>query len=163
MLYAWARQLSSEFFERFQPLLAGESECNPVGVDHHEGPSAVKPQPKLGISRAKAKRPQRPENNGETFSKIIHLFPPNLACFAPWRESIPCSRIFQIPESLRQPRKLSSNTKRCGRNQNRKQTFHHEGREEHEGRNCNAIISEAFVRFVVKNCRNTGLTEDQWR
>jgi hypothetical protein len=22
-------------------------------------------------------------------SKIIHLVPPNLACFAPWRESIP--------------------------------------------------------------------------
>jgi hypothetical protein len=44
--------------------------------------------------------------------QIIHLFPPNLACFAPWRESIPCVRIFQIPESLRQPRKLSdSNTK----------------------------------------------------
>ena len=38
------------------------------------------------------------------FSKIIHLFPPNLACFAPlrlnsghaWRESIPRVRVFQV-------------------------------------------------------------------
>ena len=37
VVYAWAGQLSSDFFERLQLLLAGESECNPVGVDHHEG------------------------------------------------------------------------------------------------------------------------------
>jgi hypothetical protein len=42
------------------------------------------------------------------FSKIIHLFPPNLACFAPWRESIPRVRVCQIPDKLREPRKLSS-------------------------------------------------------
>ena len=59
-------------------------------------PSAATPQPKLGLSRAKTQRPQRSENNGEKFSKIIHLFPPNLACFAPWRESIPRVRVFQI-------------------------------------------------------------------
>ena len=27
------------------------------------------------------------------FPKIIHLFPPNLACFAPWRESSPLIEI----------------------------------------------------------------------
>jgi hypothetical protein len=27
------------------------------------------------------------------FSKTIHLFPPNLACFAPWRESSPLIEI----------------------------------------------------------------------
>jgi hypothetical protein len=27
------------------------------------------------------------------FSKIIHLLPPNLACFAPWRESSPLIEI----------------------------------------------------------------------
>jgi hypothetical protein len=27
------------------------------------------------------------------FSNIIHLFPPNLACFAPWRESSPLIEI----------------------------------------------------------------------
>jgi hypothetical protein len=64
---------------------------------HHEGPSVVEPQPKLGISRAKA---QRPQNNGEKFSKIIHLFPPNLARFAPWQESIPRLRVFQITEKF---------------------------------------------------------------
>jgi uncharacterized membrane protein len=62
--------------------------------------SVAEPQPKLGISRAKAQRPQSPENNGEKFSKIIHLFPPKLARFAPWRESIPRLRVFQITEKF---------------------------------------------------------------
>ena len=63
---------------------------------NHMNPSAAQPQPKLGLSPAKTQRSQRSENNGEKFSKIIYLFPPNLACFAPWRESIPRVRVFQI-------------------------------------------------------------------
>jgi hypothetical protein len=31
------------------------------------------------MSPAKTQRPQRSENKGENFPKIIHLFPPNLA------------------------------------------------------------------------------------
>src|SRR4030095_7069211 len=49
---------------------------------HHEGregPSAAEPQPRLGVSRAKAQRSQR-----------IKL--PDLACLASWREQIPVSR-----------------------------------------------------------------------
>ena len=30
------------------------------------------------------------------FAKQIHLFPPNLACFAPWRESSPRIEIFTL-------------------------------------------------------------------
>ena len=40
--------------------------------------------------------------------KIINLSLPNLACFAPWRESIPALEYFRLPETLRKPRKLSS-------------------------------------------------------
>src|SRR5688572_7178779 len=35
------------------------------------------------------------------FSKIIHLSLPNLACFAPWRESIPLFEYFSSMENLR--------------------------------------------------------------
>ena len=55
---------------------------------------AAEPQPKLGISPAKTLRPQRSENNNKQFFKIIYLFPPNLACFAPWRESSPLMESF---------------------------------------------------------------------
>jgi hypothetical protein len=41
------------------------------------------------------------------FSKIIHLSPPNLAYFAPWRESIPLFEYFSSTENLRRPRKFS--------------------------------------------------------
>src|SRR6266508_1681335 len=44
---------------------------------HHKEPSAAKPQPKIGISRAKAQRPQR--------KKCF----PNLAFLASWRENKP--------------------------------------------------------------------------
>jgi len=40
--------------------------------------------------------------------KIINLFLPNLACFAPWRESIPASEYFRLPENLRELRKFST-------------------------------------------------------
>ena len=40
-----------------------------------KSPARPEPQPNLGIPRAKAQRPQRPGNNGEKLSKIIHLFP----------------------------------------------------------------------------------------
>jgi hypothetical protein len=48
------------------------------------------------------------KNNGEKFTKIIHLFPPNLACFAPWRESIPRVRVFQITGKFAQAAQTSS-------------------------------------------------------
>ena len=72
---------------------------------HQDPPkhSAAEPQPKLGLSRAKTQRSQRSENNGEKFSKIIHFFPPNLACFAPWRESIPHVRVFRIAAEFTAP------------------------------------------------------------
>ncbi|MEO6163743.1 MAG: hypothetical protein ABIP88_06375, partial [Candidatus Binatia bacterium] len=35
-------------------------------------------------------------------SKVFHLFPLNLACFAPWRESIPHVREIQITGSVAQ-------------------------------------------------------------
>jgi len=38
--------------------------------------------------------------------KIINLSLPNLACFAPWRESIPALEYFTLPENLREARKL---------------------------------------------------------
>jgi hypothetical protein len=38
--------------------------------------------------------------------KIINLSLPNLACFAPWRESIPAFEYFRLPENLRELRKL---------------------------------------------------------
>ena len=38
--------------------------------------------------------------------KIINLSLPNLACFAPWRESIPAFEYFRLPENLRGLRKL---------------------------------------------------------
>ena len=38
--------------------------------------------------------------------KIINLSLPNLACFAPWRESIPAFEYFRLLENLREPRKL---------------------------------------------------------
>jgi hypothetical protein len=38
--------------------------------------------------------------------KIINLSLPNLACFAPWRESIPAFEYFRLPEDLRRTRKL---------------------------------------------------------
>ncbi len=41
------------------------------------------------------------------FSKIIHLSPPNLAYFAPWRESIPLFEYFSSTENLRRPREFS--------------------------------------------------------
>ena len=42
------------------------------------------------------------------FSKIIHLSPPNLACFASWRESIPLFEYFRSMDNLRELRKLLS-------------------------------------------------------
>jgi hypothetical protein len=39
--------------------------------------------------------------------KIINLSLPNLACFAPWRESIPAFEFFRLPENLRELRKVS--------------------------------------------------------
>src|SRR6266849_3214325 len=41
------------------------------------------------------------------FSKIIHLSLPNLAYFAPWRESIPLFEYFSSTENLRRRRKFS--------------------------------------------------------
>ena len=41
--------------------------------------------------------------------KIINLSLPNLACFAPWRESIPAFEYFRLPENLRELRKFSKN------------------------------------------------------
>ena len=38
--------------------------------------------------------------------KIVNLSLPNLACFAPWRESIPAFEYFRLPENLRELRKL---------------------------------------------------------
>jgi len=38
--------------------------------------------------------------------KIINLSLPNLACFAPWRESIPAFEYFRLPENLRELRKI---------------------------------------------------------
>ena len=55
-----------------------------------EAPSRAEPQPKLGISRAKAQRPQRKRNN-------IY---PNLAFFAPWREEYLESEVFHLSENL---------------------------------------------------------------
>src|SRR6478735_2320567 len=43
----------------------------------------------------------------KNFSQIIHLSSPNLACFAPWRESIPLFEYFSSMENLRRPRKFS--------------------------------------------------------
>jgi hypothetical protein len=64
---------------------------------NHKEPSAAKPQPRESEYLAqRTQTAQRSENNGENFPKIIHLFPPNLACFAPWRESNPRVRLFQI-------------------------------------------------------------------
>jgi hypothetical protein len=71
------------------------------------------------------------KNNGEKFSKIIHLLPPNLACFAPWRESIPRVRVFQITGEFAQAAQTSSysNTK---------------------GSNTFILTFVLFVTFVVK-------------
>jgi hypothetical protein len=38
--------------------------------------------------------------------KIINLSLPNLACFAPWRESIPRVRVFQITGKFAQAAKI---------------------------------------------------------
>ena len=50
--------------------------------------------------------------------KIINLSLPNLACFAPWRESIPAFEYFRLPENLRELRKFSMQCKvrkeKCG-------------------------------------------------
>jgi hypothetical protein len=42
------------------------------------------------------------------FFQIIHLSPPNLACFAPWRESIPLFEYVGSMKKLHRPRKFSS-------------------------------------------------------
>ena len=56
-------------------------------------PSAAQPQPNFGISPAKTQSRKGRKIMVKKLSKIIYLFPPNLACFAPWRESIPCVRV----------------------------------------------------------------------
>ena len=38
--------------------------------------------------------------------KIINVSLPNLACFAPWRESIPAFEYFRLPENLCEPGKF---------------------------------------------------------
>ncbi len=43
----------------------------------------------------------------KTVYKIIYLSLPNLACFAPWRESIPVFEYSRSPANLRELRKLS--------------------------------------------------------
>ena len=64
--------------------------------NHHEDPDAAESQLKLGISRAKTPRPQRSENKGQQLFQDNSLFPPNLACFASWRESIPLFENFRF-------------------------------------------------------------------
>ena len=75
-------------------------------IFYHEEPSAAQPQPKLGLSLAKTQRPQRSEKMVRIVCRTIYLSPPNLACFAPWREKYPCPRVFDS-------RKICANRANC--------------------------------------------------
>ena len=67
---------------------------------------AAGPQSKLGIPPAKTPRPQRSEKMNRMVCEIINLSIPNLAYFAPWRESIPVLEHSRSPENLRKLRKI---------------------------------------------------------
>jgi hypothetical protein len=57
-----------------------------IARQSHKGNSEYLPQ------RRQGRKERRMIINN--FFKIIHLFPPNLACFAPWRESSPLIESF---------------------------------------------------------------------
>jgi hypothetical protein len=86
-------------------------------------PSAAQPQPKLGLSRAKhvlsvtegTQRPQRSENNGEKILQDNSYLPSELGVLCALAGVNSRFRVFQIPESLREPHKLSSMAVQSGR------------------------------------------------
>ena len=61
-------------------------------------PSAAEPQPSRNISR-KDGQAAKVEEKWQKAPKIIYLFLPNLACLAPWRESISASELYRSPEN----------------------------------------------------------------
>jgi len=61
----------------------------------------------LGVPRKDAKAAKVGKIN-KMVCKFIYLSIPNLARFAPWRESIPAFEYFRLPDNLREPRKFST-------------------------------------------------------